>query len=85
MICFCCGAEYDETARETVIDIFFPTEDAEAGEGDGVDVAHIKHVTFGGKVLKLCPSCTKACATGFVLTSDRMYLADGLEFEEDET
>lgn len=84
MICFCCGAEYDETARETVIDVIFHADDPEATEEKEVEISHTKSIRFGGKVLKLCPACTRACTIGIVLNGDNMSLVEELEFEEDE-
>ena len=39
---------------------------------------------MGGKTLKLCPTCTRACAIGITLNSQNLRLTEDLEFEEDE-
>lgn len=83
MICFCCGAEYDETAREPVIDMIAMPDGDEPETAKEIDVIHTKSVRFGGKVLKLCPTCTRACAIGIAITSDNLSLIEEVEYEED--
>ena len=83
MICFCCGAEYDETAREPVIDMIAVPDGVEPETAKEVDVIHTQCIRFEGKVLKLCPACTRACAIGIAITSDNLSLMEEVEYEEE--
>ena len=83
MICFCCGSEYDETARESVIDLVAVPKEADPETAKEVDVIHTQCIRFEGKVLKLCPACTRACAIGIAITSDNLSLIEEVEYEED--
>ena len=80
MVCFGCGDEYDPNARETVIELVsVPGYTEEEGTP-----ANTKKIRIGGKTLKLCPACTRACAIGIALNSQNLRLTEDLEFEEDE-
>lgn len=80
MICFGCGEEYDPNVRETVIGLVSVPDDPEEEE----TTVNTKKIRMGGKTLKLCPACTRACAIGITLNSQNLRLTEDLEFEEDE-
>lgn len=74
MICFLCGAEYDNTNRTPVAVV--KTED-----DIKTDISFIRG--GNGKVLRLCPSCTRAAVFGNMMNGGDLTWCGEVGYEEE--
>lgn len=80
MKCFLCGTEYDPGDRYPVAMVSSPNS-----EDPSPDPVPVKYVQMhDGRILKLCPACTRAVTLGITLNSDNLLWDMEIEFEETE-